>query len=298
MTEPLAWIGTGNMGFPMAENLLKNQWDLAVTNRSIERAEPLARLGAKLSKSVGEAVAGRAVAATLLSDDEAVRVVAEGPGGLLERLPKGGIHISFSTLSPGFVEDLANRHEERGQILVAAPVFGRPDRAKAATLTIVTAGPAAVLDRLEPLFKSVGSNVFRVGDEPWKANWVKILGNFTLGGLLETLAETLALARRVDLPPAFMVDILDTALYRSPVIRNYGTLMAEEAYEPAGFRMRLGLKDLNLVATAASKLEVPLPLADLVRDGFMAGLHRGYENFDWSALAKVRAEDAGADRRD
>ena len=298
MSEQVAWIGTGNMGFPIAENLLKNGWDLSVTNRSIERAEPLVHFGAKIAPSVGEAVSGRGIAATLLSDDEAVRTVAEGPGGLIENLPPGGIHISFSTLSPGFVEQLARRHAEKGQILVAAPVFGRPDRAKAATLTIVTAGPARVLDRLEPLFRAIGSEVFRVGDEPWKANWVKILGNFTLGGILETLAETLALSRRVDLSPALMVEILDTALYRSPVIRNYGTLMAEEAFEPAGFRMRLGLKDINLVATAAAKLDIPLPLADLVRNGFMSGLHRGYENLDWSALSKVRAEDAGVESHD
>lgn len=291
--EPVLWVGTGNMGFPMVSNLLKAGWPVTVFNRTPERAKPLEKAGASLASTINEALPHHRIVTTMLADDRAVQSVCEAPGGILDTLAEGGIHIVMGTLSPSYVEILAKKHAERGQTLVSAPVFGRPDRAESATLTVVTAGPKETLDRLFPFFHSLGSTVFRAGENPSQANWVKILGNFTLGGLLETLAETISLSRRVGIPPEILVEILDTALYHSPVFRSYGTLMAEESYQPAGFWMRLGLKDVRLVSSEADRLEVPLPLADILRSGFLTGINRGYGEWDWSALGRVRDEDAG-----
>lgn len=291
--EPVGWIGTGNMGFPMVSNLIGAGWPVAVFNRTPERARPLEKAGASLASTLSEALSRRRIVVTMLQDDEAVRSVCESPSGILDGLMAGGIHIVMGTLSPTYVETLARQHAERGQTLVSAPVFGRPDRAQSATLTIIAAGPEKVLDALDPLFRTLGSTLFRVGENPERANWIKILGNFTLGGLMETLAETLSLARRAGVPPESLIEILNTALYHSPVFRNYGNLMAREAYQPAGFYMRLGLKDMRLVSREADRLEVPLPMADILRSGFLAGLNRGYGEWDWSALGRVRDEDAG-----
>ena len=287
------WIGTGNMGLPMAGNLLRSGIRLGVHNRTPDRLAPLLAAGAGAIVDLPGSLSRTPLVFTMLADDAAVREMVSKEGGLLDNLPNGGVHVSMGTLSPGFVQELEKSHTERGQILVSAPVFGRPDRAQAGTLTIVAAGPQKTLDPLLPLLGVMGSPVFCVGEDPSLANHIKVLGNFTLAGLLETLAESLSLARRVGIPADQLVEILDTALYRSPVFRNYGQLMAREEFQPAGFRMRLGLKDVRLVQKEADRVDVALPLADLLHAGFLAGIHRGMDDWDWSALGRVRAEDAG-----
>ena len=291
--KTVAWIGLGNMGLPMARNLHRKGHHVRGYNRTPEKARELSALGVQVFPSITEAISGQSIVATMLSDDQSVRSVLEGASGLFELLPPKGIHLSFSTLSPTFVEEMTQEHERRGQVLISCPVFGRPDRADAATLTIVTAGDPDVLASIDDLFRSLGSDLFHVGDRPSKANWVKILGNFTLGGLLETLSESLSLGERAGINPKTLVEILDTALYHSPVFRGYGNLMATENWDPAGFRMKLGLKDIRLVLKESDALEVALPLADLIHSGFIAGINRGYGDLDWSALKKVRADDSG-----
>ena len=295
--KTLAWIGLGNMGLPMARNLHRGGHLVTAYNRTPEKALDLSRDGVTVVSSIREVMAGQSIVGTMLSDDQSVRSVCEGASGLFELLPAEGIHLSFSTLSPTFVEELTQEHERRGQILVSCPVFGRPDRAHEGTLTIVCAGRGDVLASMENLFKALGSNIFNAGDRPFMANWVKILGNFTLGGVLETLAEALSLGDRVGVDPKMLVEILDTALYHSPVFRGYGNLMAEEKWDPAGFRMKLGLKDIRLVLKESDRLDVSLPLADVIHSGFISGVHRGYGDLDWSALMKVRADDAGKNDR-
>ncbi len=291
------WIGAGNMGLPMAKNLLASGIRLGVHNRSKNRLTPLLEAGALEITDLPGSLSATPLVFTMLADDAAVGEMVSKSGGILERLSRGGVHVSMGTLSPAFVEKLTGMHRERGQVLVSAPVFGRPDRARAGTLTIVAAGPSETVDAVLPLLERMGSTVFRVGEDPALANHVKILGNFTLGGLLETLAESLSFARRVGVSPDQLVEILDTALYRSPVFRNYGQMMAREEFQPAGFRMRIGLKDVRLALAEADRVEVPLPLADLLHAGYLAGIHRGYEDWDWAALGRVRAEDAGVAER-
>ncbi len=292
MTErQIAWIGLGNMGLPMATNLANSGWKVSAFNRTPRH---LPGTGLRIAATLAEATKGQRLFATMLSDDQAVGSVLKGPSGLLDLLPEGGVHLSFSTLSPTFVEEIAKEHGRRGQILVSCPVFGRPDRARDATLTVVAAGPESIVNDLKPVFAAVGSTLFIAGQEPQQANWVKILGNFTLGGLLETLAETLSLAERAGVDQQLLIDILDTALYHSPVFKNYGQLMAEKNWDPAGFRMRLGLKDIRLVLKESDRLDAALPLADLLHSGFLSGINRGLGDLDWSALLKVRSDDAGA----
>jgi 3-hydroxyisobutyrate dehydrogenase-like beta-hydroxyacid dehydrogenase len=291
--KKLAWIGLGNMGLPMARNLHRGGYLVTGYNRTPEKARSLSEEGMSVVSSIREALVDQSIVATMLSDDSSVRSLCDGKDGLFDLLPPKGIHLSFSTLSPSFIEELTKEHERRGQNLISCPVFGRPDRADSATLTIVTAGAPEILSSMEELFKTVGNTVYNVGEDPYKANWVKILGNFTLAGLLETLAESLSLSDRVGVDPKMLVEILDNALYHSPVFRGYGNLMAEKTWEPAGFRMKLGLKDVRLVLKESDRLEVSLPLADLVHSGFISGIHRGYGELDWSALLKVRSDDAG-----
>jgi 3-hydroxyisobutyrate dehydrogenase-like beta-hydroxyacid dehydrogenase len=111
--------------------------------------------------------------------------------------------------------------------------------------------------------------------------------------VLETLGEALALMRKTQIDPRLFLEVVNGGLFRSPVYENYGKIIADQKFEPAAFKLRLGLKDLRLVLEAADESQTPMPLASLVRDHLQSGVARGYAEMDWAALARVIAEDAG-----
>jgi 3-hydroxyisobutyrate dehydrogenase-like beta-hydroxyacid dehydrogenase len=172
-------------------------------------------------------------------------------------------------------------------------VFGRPDAAAAAKLWIVAAGASADLARASPLFEVLGQGSFNVRAQPEQANTVKLAGNFLLMAMIEALGEVFALTGKAGVPARQVLDIVNGALIRSPVYENYGRIAINKAFEPAGFKLRLGLKDANLVLAAANAAAVPMPLASLVRDRLLGGVARGKGELDWAAMAQLVAEDAG-----
>ena len=215
------------------------------------------------------------------------------PGHSWSALAPGAVHVSSSTISVALAARLAAAHEAAGQGFVSAPVFGRPEAAEAGTLWVVAAGREDLIARCRPLFDAVGQGVFVVGAEPPRANAVKLAGNFTIAALLETFGEAFALVRRHGIPPDEFLRIIDTALYQSPIYRVYGSRMAKAESEPAGFALRLGLKDVRLGLQAAGAVDVPMPLASLLRDHFVSAVARGKGDADWSALGEIIAANAG-----
>ena len=286
------FIGLGNMGQPMARNLIKAGHELIVYNRTRRRAEELAREGAAVAATPAEAcVAG--VAISMLADDSAVEEITLGNNGILGALPERGVHLSCSTISIALAERLAKLHRQRGLDFVASPVFGRPQAAEAAKLLVVVAGPQDAVERCRPLLQAVGDRLFVLGPEAAAANALKLGGNFLIAAMLEALGEAFALMRKSGVDPAQFLEIVNGSLFKSPVYDIYGRIIAEEKYQPAGFKMRLGLKDVRLILAAGEGANAPLPLASLIHDHLVSGLARGYGEIDWSAVAKVAAADAG-----
>jgi 3-hydroxyisobutyrate dehydrogenase-like beta-hydroxyacid dehydrogenase len=286
------FIGLGNMGQPMAHNLLKARHELVVYNRTRSRAEELARGGAQVAGTPAEACAP-GVVLTMLADDHAVAECVFGAGGILKALPAGGVHVSMSTISTALSRRLAEAHAAEGQSFVAAPVFGRPEAAAAARLVVVAAGPAEALERCRPLLEAVSRKLFVIGAEAPAANILKLAGNFLIASMLESLAEAFALARKSGMDPAQLLEIVNGALFQSPLYENYGKLMVEQRYAPAGFKLHLGLKDIRLALAAAEAANVPMPLASLLRDHLLSAVARGQGELDWASLARVLAENAG-----
>jgi 3-hydroxyisobutyrate dehydrogenase-like beta-hydroxyacid dehydrogenase len=287
----ISLIGLGNMGRPIAANLLKAQFDLTVWNRTSQSADALVAAGA--SQATSPADASRAdVVVTMLADDAAVEQVAFA-GRLVELLPPGAIHVSMSTISVRLSQRLTAAHQEHGSTYVSAPVFGRPSAAADAKLFVVCAGPLPALERLQPIFDAIGQRTFRFGDQPENANIVKLSGNFLIASVIESLGEAVALTRKSGIDPHSYIEMLTTTLFAAPVYQTYGGLIADERYHPAGFRLPLGLKDVSLVLDAARAKNVPLPIASLVRDRMIEGLAQGHEDADWSVLGAVAARAAG-----
>ena len=293
----IGFIGLGNMGSGMAENLLRAGHTLTVYNRTRKAAEPLAEHGAKIADTPADACKGAAAVVTMLANDEAVEAVTFGDNGVLAGLAKGALHISSSTISVALSKRLTAAHAEAGQRFVAAPVFGRPDAAAAGKLFVVAAGKPDAVETAKPLLDAVGQRTFVISEEPQAANLVKLSGNFLIASVIEALGEAMALVHKGGIDKHAYLDILTSTLFSAPVYKTYGGLLADGKYEPAGFAAPLGLKDIRLTLAAAEELRVPLPLASLLRDRFITLLAQGGDKLDWSAIGELAAKDAGSSPR-
>ncbi|MGA2133436.1 MAG: NAD(P)-dependent oxidoreductase [Bryobacteraceae bacterium] len=286
----LAFIGAGNMGSPIARNLLRAGHQVTVYNRTRARAEPLIQDGATLADSPADAARDAEAVITMLADDHAVRPAAES---LAETLAPGAVHMGMSTISVACSKWLAELHVKRGQHYVATPVFGRPEAAAAAKLWVVAAGAPEPVERCRPVFDAVGRGTTIVGTDPWLANVVKLSGNFLIAAALESLGEAFALVRKCGVDAGQFLEIANSALFNSPLYAGYGGAIAREQFEPAGFKLTLGFKDLRLVQEAAESAAVPMPLAGVLRDRYLAALARGEADLDWAAIGRVVAAQAG-----
>ncbi len=286
----VGFVGLGSMGLAMARNLVQAGHELTVYNRTRSRADELVKLGAKAADSPG-ATASAGVVLTMLADDRAVESVVFG--NLLDALPSDGLHVSMSTISVELSQRLAEAHLQRGQHYVAAPVFGRPEAAAGAKLFIFAAGDKSQVDRCHSLFAAMGQRTFYMGAEAPRANVLKLSGNFLMMAMIESFAEAVALVRKYGIEGSEFVELMTSTVFTAPVSRNYGMLIAQEKFEPAGFRLALGLKDAHLVLAAAEGAAVPMPTASVIRDQYLGGVARGMSDLDWSAIGRVAAENAG-----
>lgn len=285
----VGFIGMGRMGRGMAACLARAGHRVRVWNRSPDGARGID--GVRPVASAAEAFSGEAVI-TMLADDAALEAVIVA-GGLLDRPERPGVHIGMSTVSVALAGRLAASHERAGVAYVSAPVFGRPDVAEAGKLNIVAAGDAGVLDRVAPLFTAMGAKTWRFGREPERANAVKLAGNFMLVAAIEAMGEACALTEGHGVAGADFLDLMTNTLFASPVYKGYGASIAQSRYEPPGFGLKLGAKDVGLVLQAAGTAGVPMPFASVLRDGLIEAISHGDGDKDLAALAKVSARRSG-----
>jgi 3-hydroxyisobutyrate dehydrogenase-like beta-hydroxyacid dehydrogenase len=293
MPETLGFIGLGNMGAAIAANLLKAGYGLRVYNRTAAKAAPLVEQGATLPSKPAEVAQPGGIVLTMVADDHALEELCLASGSFVERLGSGGIHISMSTIAPATAERLAEHHAKYGVTYLASPVFGRPEAAAAAKLWVCTSGPSAAKQRVQPILAAIGQGVFDFGEGVASANVVKLCGNFLIASAIESLAESLTLAEKNGVDKKAVADMLGKSILACPVYQGYSKQIAEERFEPAGFRLALGLKDITLALQAATAKSMPMPVGSLLRDRWLASVAKGRENFDWTAVALSVAEDAG-----
>ncbi len=293
MNEVISFIGLGSMGLPIAMNLLESGYKLRVYNRTAQKAQPLVEKGAELASNPADVVEPNSIAISMLANDQAVEEVVLSENGILEKLGSGGVHISMSTVSPATAQKLAQQHQQQGSHYLAAPVFGRPDAAAARKLWICLSGNAAAKERALPLLNVLGQKVFDFGEQVGAANVVKLSGNFLIVSALEAMAEAFTLAQKNGIERSQVAELFGQTLFACPIYQNYGRLIAQEQYEPAGFKLSLGLKDVELVLQTAKESQMPMPLASLVRDRLISAVAKGRGDIDWTGLALGVSEEAG-----
>ncbi len=292
MTIPVGFVGLGNMGLPMAQNLLKAGYALHVFNRTAAKAEALLTQGATWVPSPQALAARTGLVLSIVTDDDALHTVALGEHGILAGLPTQGIHIDMSTVFPDTSKHLAQLYRERGAHFIAAPVSGRPEHAAAAKLVIYQAGPAEALERCRPLLAALGQRIITVGDEPHLANVLKLVTNFMAVAVNETLSEAFTLADKAGLKSEPVLEMLQV-LFPSLVFEVFAQRIAASDFYSPGANVRLWLKDVGHMRKLADQVAAPLPLADLAYRHLLAALARGRGDLDGAALVTVVRELAG-----
>jgi 3-hydroxyisobutyrate dehydrogenase-like beta-hydroxyacid dehydrogenase len=285
-------IGMGPMGSAMARRLLQAGHKVTVYNRTRDKAEALAADGATVAASAAEAASREAVI-TMLASDDTVESLVFGADGLLAGLPHGAAHIASGTMSLDLSKRLAEAHAGLGQRYLTATVLGRPPAAEAGKLFVMAAGEAGLIDRLRPVLEALGQRLFVVGSEPWQGNLVKLSCNFLIFSTIEQLAEVFALAQKGGVDRAMLYEVLTESFFSAPVHKNYGKIILDRAYEPAGAKLGLAAKDNRLMLEAGAALDVPLPFASILRDRFLASAAKGDGERDFCVIAQRAEEDAG-----
>ena len=289
----VGFIGLGRMGHGMASRILQDGHDLAIFDLVPALLEDLGAAGATVAGSVAEVAADRDAVISMLPHDEALDALVFSPGGLLECLPRGAIHMVSGTHSVQVIRGLTAAHAEAGQVLVAGHVLGRPDLAAEGLLTLVPGGPPEALRRLQPIFDVLGKRTFITGDEPQTSTAVKIANNFVLGSVIEIIGESMSLVRKFGVEPALFQQVMTEGLFGAPAFHVYGQIIVDEAYDKVGASVQIGLKDANLALAAGEAVDVPLPSANVWRDRLLSARAHGDGDLDWAVMAREQARASG-----
>jgi 3-hydroxyisobutyrate dehydrogenase len=286
----LGWIGIGRMGYAMAERLAKAGADVTVWNRTRSKAEPLAKMGAKIADSPPDLAACDIVFVMVSTWDDVKEVVA-GPGGLLSGGNAPKLVVECSSISLEGSAELRATLAVRGVELLAAPVSGNAKVIKAGRLSFVCSGPRAAFNMAMPYLRMIAPAASYVG-EGELARIVKICHNVFLGVVTQSLAEITVLAQKAGVPRHAFLDFMNQSVmgstfsrYKTPAFVN---LDFKVTFTPALLR-----KDLDLGLAAARRYDVPMPLASITRDMVQTLIGRGMTEEDFAQLLVLEAEASG-----
>lgn len=285
---PIAFLGLGAMGRGMTARLVDQGYAVRVWNRSAAPAEELAAAHPTVERAetVAEAFADREIVHSMLTDDAVV--LGLFTDALLAGVPAGRVHVNHATISPAAAAVLAERHARHGVGYVSAPVLGRSTVAHTGALLVIASGDPAAIAVATPSMEALGARLWNLGTDPRLAAVVKIAVNYSILNALQSIAESVTLVEAGGIDPSTFIDILTHTAFSGSAHKGYGPIIAEKRYEPVGFAMSLGLKDLTLVEDAAAELGVALPVAPVLHELFEAALaDPELAQLDWSAVAEV-----------
>ena len=289
----VGFIGLGRMGAGMAGRIQSTGYQLSVFDAQATQTAALAAAGARVAASVADLCQERDVVVSMLVEDATILSVATGPEGLVDSLTPGAIHLVMGTHGVATIRTLEARHTEAGQILVAAPVLGRPDLAAAGQLGIVVGGPIDAATRVRPLLEAMGRRLFEAGPKPESATAIKLANNAVLGCAMIAMAEGFSLVRRYDVDLQVFQDVMTEGLFSAPAYKVYGQKMVDESYDQVGSPITVGLKDAGLIAAAAALARVPMPSHNVYLDRLLGAVAHGDADRDQAVLAREQNRASG-----
>ncbi len=284
----IGFIGLGNLGTPIAENLLEHHKDLAVYNRTIEKTKPFKEKGAVVCSSVKELASACDIVITMVSNDAVIKQITDWEDGIAANLKAGGIHVSMSTILPATSDELFKLHQQYNNHYIACPVLGRPEAARAGKLHFLVSGDDKIAAFVKPLLTQAGAAaIWEYGKETSASNVAKLCSNYMIVAAMQSMAEGINLARKSGIDDVAWMNMLTSTLFNCGVYINYGNLILKETFKPAAFTLDLGLKDATLINQQAESANAKMPLAQLVKEEYEQLVNDGYSDYDWSALALI-----------
>jgi 2-hydroxy-3-oxopropionate reductase len=278
----IGFIGTGLMGFPMAKNLLDKSLDLNVFSRTIEKAKPLEKIGAKISNSLSEAVKDVDIVITMLTDDDAVEKVLSDQD-FQENLKKGSTVVDMSSIKPKIAIKYGKLLKDKGINFLDAPVSGGTIGAEQATLAIMVGGDQKVFDQIKDVLKVMG-NPTLVG--PIGSGQVSKLANQIIVGVtIGAVAEAITLCEKAGVDGNKFIKALEGGFADGKILQNHGKRMIDKDFSPKG-KVSTHLKDMNNILECAGDFSTKLPISNLIKDMFKSLVENGNDNDDHSALYK------------
>jgi 3-hydroxyisobutyrate dehydrogenase len=269
----VAFVGLGAMGLPMATNLLGRGFSVTGYDLSSKALDSLERAGGHRAGSAAEA-ADKADVLILMVVNAAQAEAVLFEGGALEALRPNGVVVLMATCPPAAVEAIEERVREAGRRLIDAPVSGGVAGAKAATLTIMAAGPRDTFDTVKPVFDALGDKVFHVGDRPGQGAMVKTVNQLLCGVHIAVVAEAFALAAKVGVDLKILLEIMSGSAASSWMLKDRGPRMLEENPDVTS-AVDIFVKDLGIVLDAGRGTKAALPLAAAAHQMFLATSGRG-----------------------
>jgi 3-hydroxyisobutyrate dehydrogenase len=287
----LGWIGTGRMGFALAARLLDAGCDVAVYNRTRSKAEPLADRGGKLVDSPGD-LADRDIVFTIVRGDADFREITLGEHGVLAQegaAPE--ILVDSTTVSESVSSEVRRASAALGIGLLAAPLSGNPNVVSAGKMTMAVSGPPAAYETVRPYLEVLGKSAIYVGEDD-SARLVKLCHNLMLGVVAQTLAEITILAEKGGVKRSAFLEFLNQSVMGSMFTRYKAPALVNLDYTTT-FTPVLLRKDFDLALEAARRLDIPMPVAVLVREIVQGVIGQGSTDEDFAILLDYQARASG-----
>ena len=293
MIKTISYLGLGTMGSGMASNLLKAGYKLTVWNRNVEKCEPFARKGVRVADTPADAVRDVELVIYSLSNDQAVEEVVFGAKGILSGSSEGQIAIDMSTVLPATSLREQEAYAEHGVDFLDAPVFGSKKESADAKLWIMAAGNKAIYEKAKPVLEHLGQIVHYLG-KSGNAAVMKLVGNLIVALEMEALAEGLVLAQKAGLDLNTVMEVLNVADFRSPLIASNGPNILKRDFSPS-FALKLMLKDAGLIEKFAGSLQSPIPALRVVEKNLESAVTLGFGKENASAVIKALEKEAGVE---
>ena len=284
MATSVGFIGVGNMGNPMAGNVLKN-FPLTVFDLNAAAASNLIAAGARKAGSVQEVLDQSEIVMTCLPASPDVEALYLAAGGLIERARRDTILIDLSSVLPSTPRKLEPKAKERGVHFLEAPVSGGVTGARAGTLAVMVGGDASVLERARPILKSLGPNIFHVGPVG-AGNTVKAINNMMACVNSLAMMEGVVLGRKAGIDPNTIYEVVKASSGASKALERIQSAIIPRNFAP-GFKVQLMNKDLETFTTIAKELHVPISFANVAQRYQQAALAAGLADQDTSVAFTI-----------
>lgn len=289
--ETIGWIGLGKMGVPMAINLVKAGYKVAVFNRTKSKAQEVVDTGATYVDSMAELAAQSDVVISMISDDTVLKTVSTGAGGALEGIKPGSIFIDMSTVSPTASAEVAEAAANKDVAYLRAPVSGSTALATAATLTILASGPKEAFEDCTEIFDAMGKISFHVGTGE-EARYLKLTLNMMVGLTAAMVGEALTFGKRGGMDWTQMIDIVSNSVVASPLINYKAQALKDRNFTPA-FTAAQMAKDFDIALDAARGMDMPMPTTSMMRQNLAAMKANGDGELDFFAYVTLLEQLAG-----